>query len=292
VELGTFPSPDYDTYAYVTGAAIPDGATVGTNDWDPTADSAEYSFTISSTTNTDTGIAGNIGWPDAIAALIVVTPPEIISGAGFTITNTGALSDTFLLTASIPSGTANPIEIWSGGIKVTSVALDSEETADITFKVTNPYQDIPLDVHTITVTIAPLNGSWASIKEYTVIYHTTVALFVKRNGETGTWWTPDGSPDANAKWYPDNQGLDDNIVAAGLTAWYDWQSNDTTLTDADITFTQWGGPYTWVTESIIPASYTLNVAIDPNEGAEPRLATLMLAYDTIQCEISYLQAAP
>jgi hypothetical protein len=296
LELGTFPSPDYTLFEFVLGEGITNGATVEFNVWDADADSYEYSFSLDSTnySGVDVEIDGNAGWPDADPNLVNETPSEVISTAGFVLTNTGAVQDTLYITVDYPTGASAP-EIRVDGSIATEVTLNAGESSTITFRVINPYLDTPIDVHELVATVTPLNGSTASIKTFTFHYHTTIAFMVKKSSQWGTWWTPGSPPDPLAKWFPGTWGDSTNIPAAGASTYYDWQSNYSVINSTNITFVPLAidpiipGP--WAYESLEGATQ-FKVYILANEGSSVRTAEYRLAYDTIKCDIFYMQLAP
>jgi hypothetical protein len=299
LELGTFPSPDYTLFEFVTGADITNGATVGAGEWEPEADSYEYAFTLDSTgySGVDIEIDGSIGWPTGNPDFVIETSPEVITTAGFRITNTGALQDTYYITVAVPTGASAP-EIRVDGSAATEATLNTGESALITFYVINPYQDTPINVYELVATVDPLNGSDASIKTYTFHYHTSIAFMVKRSNATSQWWTPSAPPpaiDMYATWVNDNAGLDDTIASPSLTMFYDWQSNYSTITSSNITFEVWfqnpAAPPVWITGETWGTTQ-LKVTIDANVGVDPRTAACRLLYGTLDCEFAYTQLAP
>ena len=109
-EIGTFPSPDYTQFIYVEGSLLVGAAEVDPDHshwkWDPRSNPPDYEFVI--------GPFASSGTDEVVQSETDVFMSVPLVDAGFTISNTGILPDSYTLTRNIPN--ANVITKVDGSV--------------------------------------------------------------------------------------------------------------------------------------------------------------------------------
>ena len=184
-ELGTFPSPDYTKFIYKTGAALTPGAAVEDMShwvWDPRINPPDYEFSLTPATGS--------GEDEAIYSDMALYQ---LTKAGFTITNTGTLSDTYNLTKTVSPTDGTLMfkdgTLFTAGVDILSLAPG--DSAVFTFKHYSPYTPVgsfpyyaPNDVQTIDITVTSISNPINDTKPYQYIYHISSMLQVSYGSGT------------------------------------------------------------------------------------------------------------
>lgn len=130
-EIGTFPSPDYTQFLYVTGAVIPGEVSIGAGIYDPRSNPPSYEYNIAPVANS--------GQDEAVIASDLTAPFTLIKG-GFRINNTGEFPDTYTLTRSIVNANVvtkvNGIAYTYGS---STISINPGAFADVTFEIQHPF---------------------------------------------------------------------------------------------------------------------------------------------------------
>jgi hypothetical protein len=220
-EIGTFPSPDYAQFIYQKGNTIVSSPAIGSPTWDPRGDLPGYDFTI-------TGIAGS-GDDETINSNVA---PYQLTKAGFTLTNTGTLSDDFKFATTSPGGVVIYVNgiIWTPATDV--LTLGPGATAQIRFRHWFPFTEVgdlvyypPNVLNNTTVTVTPLNDPTPTAKTYNYKFHISTMIGIRFAG------TP---PYVIAADFPYPLPINTHfpskeIPAIGGYTQFEWVTNDSTL---------------------------------------------------------------
>jgi hypothetical protein len=238
-ELGTFPSPNYDSFEFVHGSPIGGGATVDGGSYNSTADTAEYSYSFTEVVNAgnDEEVDGNedVNFP--------------LTQAGFTIVNTGLNLESYDFELDSTTGIkmyTNGIEFIHGTTSPYTLAPGASMTMVI--KVNTPFALTPTAVNTRVITITPQDDPTPVIETHTFLFHTTIVMQIKNLA--GTW----------VHTFP----ITENTDATGHLVTYDARSNDGAMTFG-IAITSQDPNTAWAT-----VSSTLQLSLSANGSGSIR----------------------
>ena len=247
VEIGTFPSPDYDNgFKYIKGDEIPGVTSIGAAIYDPRVDPPDYEFSLTS-----------LGSGADEAVTYVDGTPTTLTNAHFVISNTGILSDTYRLSNSTTPAIAHNVDTYVNGslfnIATDTITVGPGSTATVTYKQlwVGNYNDSP-NVHTaVTVSVTPVESTLA-VKTYSFAWHFGVVLGVSTSGGGFT--------------FGNSFSTTERVPHGGGSKVLYWMCNDTavtTITKGTATFTN---PQAGDTVTLaIPSADSLTI----NFGADP-----------------------
>lgn len=242
-ELGTFPSPDYDQFVYQDGG-IPIGApAVGTNVYDATATSPQYSYTVTLLSAHNGEVESIDGGIDANA---------VATYSSFVLKNTGLSSDVYTIDIVID---AHVFVYVDDTLYVDGVSLPGGMSAIITFKIDTPFLLVPETIHGSTASVTSIEVP-TSVIQVDINYQTTKVFQVAVDGTWSTLF-------ANGEYV--NTLIHDWINSLGGDtggADFTWRSNDVGLTFTSIV--EVGGPFAWATTSYSTAPNKISIAVTPN----------------------------